>query len=167
MGVVAAPGGQDVFVLSAAPGGHLRFSARLGGRSSEVATALSVRPDGSLQLSGQTNSPDFPLLDPVGADAPDGVISELPFLARTNATATALRSSSFLPVLSRNGVGEGWLPDVRVEASVFGGDTLFAAGYTNAWRRNESGEWDGRTIGRYIRKWTVGPGGANRYGNGR
>src|SRR4051794_5629211 len=54
-------GGGDAFVAElSADGSRLLYSTFIGGSSSEGAGALALDPDGSVTITGQTSSADFP-----------------------------------------------------------------------------------------------------------
>ncbi len=62
----ARSGGRDAFVAElSANGASLVFSTYLGGSSTEAAYGLTVGPDGTLWLAGETASNNFPLQDPI------------------------------------------------------------------------------------------------------
>ena len=53
-------GGDDVFIAQFTPDGRLGAATYLGGSSYESAFAVAAVSDGSIVVSGVTNSPDFP-----------------------------------------------------------------------------------------------------------
>lgn len=53
-------GGSDVFVAKLAPSGNIVYSTYFGGSGSDVATAMTVDPQGGVYVTGTTTSTDFP-----------------------------------------------------------------------------------------------------------
>ena len=53
-------GGSDTFVMKIDPTGNVVYSTYLGGSNSEFSRAISVGPDGSAYVGGQTESLDYP-----------------------------------------------------------------------------------------------------------
>jgi len=87
-------GSSDAFVAKVNfTGEALVYSTYLGGTQADVAQGIQVDSSGNAYVAGYTFSPDFPLVAPIqtkiggGADA---------FVAKLNATGTALTYSTFL-----------------------------------------------------------------------
>jgi hypothetical protein len=74
-------GGVDAIVAKFSPdGSQLLYCTYLGGSNFDLGSALAVRPSGQVLVTGNTQSPDFPLLhpvQPVKSVATDSFIAEL------------------------------------------------------------------------------------------
>jgi hypothetical protein len=86
--------GADAFVSKLSPdGSKLLYSTFLGGRGTDVGTAIAVAPDGSAYVAGETDSVDFPAtaaIQPAIAGLNDG------FIVKLNSAGSALSYSTFL-----------------------------------------------------------------------
>ena len=49
------------FVLKLGPNGALLYSTFVGGSNGDMIRAITADPAGNIYLTGQTNSPDFPI----------------------------------------------------------------------------------------------------------
>ena len=87
---------RDAFVAKLSPAGDaLMYATYLGGSDMDEGMAVALAPDGSVYVSGQTRSLDFPL-------TPDALNSTFPgesagFLAILDATGSVLEYASYLP----------------------------------------------------------------------
>lgn len=90
--LVPCPDGFVVGVSNA--GSTLSFASYLGGGGWDEAHGLALAPDGTIWLTGETGSPDFPLgadpWDPIVAGGRDG------FIARLSASAGSLADATFI-----------------------------------------------------------------------
>jgi hypothetical protein len=65
-------GGEDAFVVRlSASGDQLLFGSYLGGTGMDKAVAVDIDPGGNLWLYGETDSPDFPTVNPITGDRGD------------------------------------------------------------------------------------------------
>jgi hypothetical protein len=71
----------------------LTYSSYLGGLGWDAVYGMAVGPDGSFYVTGFTNSPDFPLRDPL-QPIPHG--SEEAFISKLNPSGSALVFSTYL-----------------------------------------------------------------------
>ena len=86
-------GDGDVFLTEFKENGTLEFSTLLGGGGFESATEVTIDPNGSLIITGDTNSHDFPLVHAFQNEVGGNTDS---FIAMLSPDAKTLRSSSFL-----------------------------------------------------------------------
>ncbi len=106
-----------------ADGSALVFSTLLGGNSYDSAQSIALGPDGTLFVTGDTQSPNFPVtagaLDTThaGGGTPDG------FLTRLTANGNALVWSTYF-----GGVSNEYPADIAVDAS----GNAFVVGLTNS-----------------------------------
>jgi uncharacterized protein (TIGR03437 family) len=99
----------DLFATKLNPAGNgLVYSTYLGGSAQDFSGGIEVDASGNAYLAGDTNSPDFPLLNPFQA-AYAGFYDA--FVAKLNAAGSALLYSTFL-----GGEGEEFGNDVAVDA---------------------------------------------------
>jgi hypothetical protein len=104
-------GSGDAFVskLNAA-GSALVYSTFLGGASADSAGGIAVDSSGSVYVTGQTGSADFPLVNPV--QSVNHAADQTAFVAKLNPAGSALQYSTYLGgSLSDFGIG------VRVDSS--------------------------------------------------
>lgn len=87
-------GGSDAFVAKLNPSGSaLLYSTYLGGSGYDRGESIQVDSSGNISVAGPTDSPDFPLANPLQATyggSQDGFVSKL------NAAGSALVYSTFL-----------------------------------------------------------------------
>ncbi len=95
-----AAGGTKAFVAKlSVDGGSLLYSTYLGGSKTEVANGIAVDARGSAYVSGQTNSPDFPISQAVQSacqKTSSGACSEDAFVTVLNPGGSTVRFSSYL-----------------------------------------------------------------------
>jgi hypothetical protein len=88
-------GGADAFVAKLNPSGdQFVYSTYLGGTGLDGSTAIAVAPDGSVLVSGFTNSRDFRTVDPVQRSFGGGEFDA--FIASFNASGTTLEYATYL-----------------------------------------------------------------------
>jgi hypothetical protein len=91
----ALAGSSDAFVAKLDPSGsHLVYSTFLGGTGIDGGTGIAVGPGGSVYVTGFTNSPDFPIANPMQAKYGGGSFDA--FIARLSASGAALEYSTYL-----------------------------------------------------------------------
>src|SRR5262249_18309448 len=84
--------GTSAFVAKLASGGaQVIYFKSLGGSFNDLATALTIAPDGSAYLAGNTNSYDFPVAGG-GATLTGNVSEGLGFLAKLDAAGNLVYS---------------------------------------------------------------------------
>jgi hypothetical protein len=90
-------GGLDAYVAKINPtGSALVYSSYLGGSSNDAGKAIAVDAAGNAYVTGYTNSTDFPTAGPVqAAHGADGGKADA-FVAKVNASGTALVYSTYL-----------------------------------------------------------------------
>jgi hypothetical protein len=101
VGACGTAGSQDVFAAKInATGDALVYSSVLGGSNNDAGFAIAVDPSGNAYLTGLTDSPDFPRVNPIpGAclgTCGAGSFPQDAFVAEVNAAGTALVYSSHL-----------------------------------------------------------------------
>lgn len=86
---------SDVFLTKFAPDGRsLVFSTYLGGKRIDHGSAVALGRDGSIYLAGETESPDFPLVNPVQSQVLNNRADA--FVARLTKKGRGLIFSTFL-----------------------------------------------------------------------
>jgi hypothetical protein len=100
-GSCGAGGSQDAFVTKInAAGSALVYSSLIGGSSNDDGFAIAVDSSGNAYLTGQTNSTDFPQVNPIpGAcqgTCGTGSFPQDAFVTEVNAAGNALVYSSYL-----------------------------------------------------------------------
>ena len=103
--------GWDSFVARiGADGSRLEYSTFLGGASSEWDTAIAVDASGAAYVAGTTQSTDFPVLNPLQADA--GGLMDV-FVAKISAAGSLVYStylggwsSDYAPRIAVDGAGQ-------------------------------------------------------------
>lgn len=74
-------GADDIFVAKLSPdGSQLIYSTYLGGSEADVGAGITVDSAGNVYLTGDTSSPDFPVVTPIQrklASAPDAFVAKL------------------------------------------------------------------------------------------
>jgi hypothetical protein len=103
----------DSVVTTFAPDGQLAFSSYLGGTFDETTTNVAVGPDGSLYLTGYTESADYPVsADGVQPEPRSGAEAFLAHINRraTSAPATPTPTTPTTPPASPPGDARIYLP---------------------------------------------------------
>ncbi len=86
--------GLDAFVTKlSASGSRLVYSTLLGGSGIDIGLGIAVGPDGSAYICGETNSSDFPAVNPI---QPASTGSNKSFVARLNPSGSAFTYSATL-----------------------------------------------------------------------
>ena len=110
-----AGGGLDAFVSKLTPAGSaLVYSTFLGGIGLDTATAIAVDGGGTAYVTGNTTSPDFPMVTPLQGTKSGSVDA---FIAAVNSTGSALVFSTFFggnsadggTAIALNGSGKIWI----------------------------------------------------------
>ncbi len=87
--------GDDVFVTKLSPDGkQLLFSTLLGGQCYDRPTGIAVDSSGSVYVTGETNSTDFPTVASLDVAGPAGVYQS--FISRLSADTGSLLFSTYL-----------------------------------------------------------------------
>jgi hypothetical protein len=143
-----AAGGYDVFVTKLnAPGTALAYSTYLGGQANDRAFGLGVDRAGRAWVTGQTESSDFPTVDPIQAElrGADILISEL----APDQPVEPLIFSTYL------GGGAGVGGDIGFSVAFDGQGNVYVAGETTStdfplagqpFQREFGGRWDGVVV---------------------
>ncbi len=121
---------NDAFVFRInAAGTALDYSTYLGGSDDDAAWSVAVDGVGSVYVTGQTSSTNFPVLSPFqGAKAPNGKDA---FVAKLDPSGTTLVYSSYLGGSNPAAPG-GLANDVAYAIAVDSSGRAWVAGYTNA-----------------------------------
>jgi uncharacterized repeat protein (TIGR01451 family) len=121
---VANSGGRyDVFVAKLnAAGSALVYSTYLGGSDGDIAYAIAVDTSGNAYVAGDTNSTNFPTMNPLQAAYGGGFYGDA-FVAKLNAAGSALVYSTYL------GAGGG---DYANAIAVDAYGNAYVAGYTES-----------------------------------
>jgi len=91
---IGGVGANDAFVTKINPAGTaIVYSTYLGGTGEDVARSIAVDATGAAYLTGQTDSADFPLLNPIQAALVGGIDS---FVTKINPAGTAIVYSTYL-----------------------------------------------------------------------
>ena len=110
-----AGGGLDAFVCKFTPAGSaFVYSTFLGGIGLDTATAIAIDAGGTAYVTGNTTSPDFPMVSPLQG-AKSGSVDA--FVAAVNSTGSALVFSTFFggnsadggTAIALNGSGGIWI----------------------------------------------------------
>ena len=87
--------GDDVFVTKLSPDGkQMLFSTLLGGQCWDRPTGIAVDSSGSVYVTGETNSTDFPTTSPLDASGPANAYQS--FVSRLSADGGSLLFSTYL-----------------------------------------------------------------------
>ncbi len=117
-------GPRDAFVSKFEPAGNvLTYSTLLGGSQDDIGFGIAVDAGGNAFVTGQTFSPNFPLVSPLQATAPADTYSDA-FVTKVNPAGSALVYSTYLG----GGTGDEIAYGIAVDAR---GDAL-VGGYTNS-----------------------------------
>jgi hypothetical protein len=106
-----------------AAGSALEYSTYLGGSGEDTANGIAIDSEGNAYVVGTTSSLDFPLANALQSVNKSGSISGTTFVAKFNATGSALVYSTYL-----GGSGGDWAAAVALDSS---GDA-YIAGYTDS-----------------------------------
>ena len=118
---VVLRGRKDAFVAKlTADGQALVYSTYLGGTSNDLADGIVIDSYGRVVLAGRTDSPDFPLANPLQNSLAGS--SDL-FISRLSPAGDLLAFSTFL-----GGTGTEYLNAIDLDAN----DGLYVAGKTNS-----------------------------------
>jgi hypothetical protein len=132
----AIAGSNDAFVTKInAAGSSLLFSTYLGGSQGEIGTGIALDSQGETIVTGYTSSTDFPVVSPFQG-AYGGSFDA--FVAKLNATGSALRYSSYL--------GGSGTEEARCVAAGPNGEA-FVAGQTNSMDFPTAGAIEPKQIG--------------------
>ena len=116
----ANAGGYDAFVAEINPSGSaLVYSTYLGGSGDDPGTGIAVDGSGNAYVTGQTNSTNFPTMNPLQAANAGG--NDDAFVAKLNASGSALIYSTYL-----GGSGADGGTGIAVDSS----DNAYVTGYT-------------------------------------
>jgi hypothetical protein len=111
---------NELFVARLTPGGAaLAYSSYLGGSSNDLNSAIAVDPSGNAYIAAYSNSPDFPLLDPVQNDCGGGTDA---VLTKVSPAGAIIYSTQ----IGGNGNEQNW--DVAADAS----GNAYITGSTNS-----------------------------------
>ena len=112
---------RDVRIIKLAPTTRaIQYSVVLGGSQDDLPLAIAVAPDGSVWVTGLTQSPDFTLVNPIQT-APPG-LNGAPFLARLAPTGSLTFSTMFASSTVSTSFGQSVVADGNGSA-VFSGVT--------------------------------------------
>jgi len=114
-------GATDIFVTKLTADHHrILYSTCIGGSGNDVLRGMAVHPNGQIWLTGTTNSPDFPLRNPIqkrlgGVDG---------FVAKFNASGNLV----FCTYIGGNGLDE------NNAIAVDKGGNAYVTGFTDSWK---------------------------------
>jgi uncharacterized protein (TIGR03437 family) len=118
----ALKGGSDAFVAKIAPNtGTLVYSTYLGGSANDEGNAIAVDSSGAVYITGDTASPDFPLLGAYQASNAGGTSDA--FVAKLAGSGSSLLYSTYL-----GGSGS----DAGLAIAVDGGGNAYITGSTTS-----------------------------------
>jgi len=118
-------GRQEAFVASLMPSGSLRYSTYLGGSGDDRGTAIAADGDGSVYVTGGTNSTNFPLNNPFQSANGGG---EDAFVAKLAPMGVSLQYSTYLG----GNNGTPGLPEVGNGIAVDSGGNAYVVGVTSS-----------------------------------
>ncbi|HYJ04808.1 MAG TPA: SBBP repeat-containing protein, partial [Chthoniobacterales bacterium] len=114
-------GGQDVFVTKLnAAGSALVYSTYLGGSVRDVAYGIALDSTGSVYVTGETLSNDFPTANALQATNASGGLGTDAFIAKLNSAGSALVYSTYLGGSSNDEQGNDIAVDSAGNAYVTG-----------------------------------------------
>ena len=113
-------GAENAYVIKFDSAGNVIFSTYLGGSSMDVATSVGIDAAQNIFIAGHTESPDFPLLNPLQTNYVSGDFQG--FVAKLNATGV-LQYSTYL-----GGSARTIVEAIRVESD----GTAYIDGWTGA-----------------------------------
>jgi uncharacterized protein (TIGR03437 family) len=88
-------GGYDAFVTKInAAGSTLAYSTQLGGSGGDFGYGIAVDASGNAYVTGDTNSANFPVTNPIQASNGGGILDA--FVTKVNAAGSALAYSTYL-----------------------------------------------------------------------
>jgi hypothetical protein len=122
-------GGEDAFVAEFNSAGTLIFSTYFGGSEADEANALALDGSGNVYFAGQTQSPDFPTMNPLESSLTGG---QSAFLTKLDNAGHLLYSTYLGTAVGDSASGVG--VDVSMNMFVAGG-----LGFNNAVKLNPSG----------------------------
>jgi hypothetical protein len=118
----ANAGGYDAFVAQLNPSGSaLVYSTYLGGSGDDYGISIAVDSSGNFCVTGDTNSTDFPTMNPLQPAYGGGYWDA--FVAELNHTGSALVYSTYLG-------GSGY--DVGIDIAVDSSGNAYVTGYTTS-----------------------------------
>jgi hypothetical protein len=133
---LAYGGNGDAFITHlSSSGDKLVYSSYLGGRAADFGQAVVVDSSGNAYLTGATQSPDFPLMNPLQPTR--GGASDA-FVAKVNFSGTELLYSTYLG---------GTQADVGQAITVDSSGNAFVTGYTFSWDFPIQNPYQGSTAG--------------------
>lgn len=88
---------SDGFAVALGPLGEFEWGTFLGGGNADLASRVAIDPTGRLVVLGETQSTDYPLVDPEATSWPPEPLRGVPFLSDLTAAA-ALVWSTLVPV---------------------------------------------------------------------
>ncbi len=89
-------GDFDCFLAELTPAGTLVFSTYFGGSGMDTCWGLAIDKEGSIYISGDSNSPDFPLQNAIQTDQTPKTGFPTAYVAKLSADGSALLFSSFI-----------------------------------------------------------------------
>jgi uncharacterized protein (TIGR03437 family) len=109
------------FVTKLSPAGNaLLFSTYLGGSQSEVGYGLAVDSAGNAYITGNTNSENFPVVNPIETPAATGSSQPTAFVTKMSGDGSALIYSTYLGGYNGEDIGYGIAVDSTGSAYVAG-----------------------------------------------
>jgi Beta-propeller repeat len=97
---------SDFFVSIITETGNLFYSTYLGGGGEEYGYGITLDDSGSIYVTGQTNSADFPTRNPYQAAWAGGTFDA--FITKFDASGSSLIYSTYLGGAARDGAGDMW-----------------------------------------------------------
>ena len=123
--------GSDAFVAKInAAGSSLIYCGYIGGNCADTGTGIAVDTFGNAYVTGSTTSNDFPVVDGPGATLSGGNLFGDAFVARVNASGTALDYSGYIGGDGED-IGTGIAVDNAGNAYVTGGTNSTEADFSS------------------------------------